>query len=130
MDAALRAFALGDVERESVRVPTTSGAFERLPHAIYPALHETYLPALSEAFSRTAHEGPYGDAVDTGLTLLALYVTVYPPNYPQIGEPLAFVLSIAHSLCRRIRFRPRSTSVPTLTEERGRPALPTTKVKC
>ena len=48
----------------------------------------TYLPSLSEAFSKTSHEGPYAEAIDRGLTLLAFYVMLYPPNYPQIGKRL------------------------------------------
>ena len=84
-DAALRAFALGDISQE-VQIPTNPGLFERLPAELYPIFHESYLPSLSEQFSKTSHEGPYVDAVEAGLTLLAFYVVVYPPNYPQIGE--------------------------------------------
>ncbi len=69
-----------------MRIPTAPGLFERLPKELYPIFHESYLPSLSEQFSKTSHEGPYADAVETGLTLLAFYVVVYPPNYPQIGE--------------------------------------------
>ena len=91
LDATLRTFSFGDMSHEPVRVLTAPCAFERLPSTLHQVLHESYLPALSEAFSKTAHEGPYGDAVDTGLTLLAFYVAVYPSNYPQIGElPLHF----------------------------------------
>lgn len=83
-DAALRAFALGDISQE-VRIPTRPGLFERLPAELYPIFHESYLPALSEQFSKTSHEGQYAEAVEAGLTLLAFYAVMYPPNYPQIG---------------------------------------------
>ncbi|KAH9922858.1 SET domain-containing protein [Epithele typhae] len=99
-DAALREFALGDVARGSVRIPTAPGMFEGLPLELRAVLHEDYLPALSEAFSRTAHEGPYGHAVEAGLTLLALYVVVYPPNYPQIGmHALELAKTLWNLLC-------------------------------
>ncbi|TBU44468.1 SET domain-containing protein [Dichomitus squalens] len=84
LDAALRSFSLGDISQD-VQVPTVPGSFERLPAVLLPVLHESYLPALSEAFSKTSHEGPYSEAIDSGLTLLAFYVMLYPPNYPQIG---------------------------------------------
>ncbi|KAI0365729.1 SET domain-containing protein [Pilatotrama ljubarskyi] len=84
MDAALRAFALG-VGGGPMRIPTIPGLFERMPATLHPVLHESYLPTLSELFSKTSHEGPYVDAVEDGLTSLAWYVLVYPPNYPQIG---------------------------------------------
>lgn len=84
LEAALRTFSLGNISRE-VRVPTAPGLFETLPRELHVIFQETYLPSLSEIFSKTSHDGPYGDAVDSGLTLLALYIAVYPPNYPQIG---------------------------------------------
>ena len=88
LEAALRVFALGDISRE-VRVVTIPGLFERLPRELRLIFHESYLPSLSEQFSKTSHEGPYADAIESGLTLLAFYVVVYPPNYPQIGQWLA-----------------------------------------
>ena len=87
LEATLRSFSLGDITQE-VRVPTAPGSFERLPKELLPVLHESYLPSLSEAFSKTSHEGPYAEAIDRGLTLLAFYVMLYPPNYPQIGKRL------------------------------------------
>ncbi|TFK52419.1 hypothetical protein OE88DRAFT_1401683 [Heliocybe sulcata] len=56
-----------------------------LPERLYPLLHPTYLPALSETFSKASHEGDYLTALESGLTLLALYGTIYPVNYPLIG---------------------------------------------
>lgn len=87
LEDALRSFSLGDVSQaQRMRVPTAPGVFERLPRELHCVLHESYLPSLSEAFSKTSHEGPYGDAVESGLTLLAFYAMIYPPSYPQIGE--------------------------------------------
>ena len=41
---------------------------------------------LSETFSKSSHEGDYTQAADSGITLLALYLLIYPRNYPQIGS--------------------------------------------
>ncbi|RPD62331.1 SET domain-containing protein [Lentinus tigrinus ALCF2SS1-7] len=99
VDAAIRSFALGDISQE-VRIPMTPGLFERLPAELYPIFHESYLPSLSEQFSKTSHEGPYADAVEAGLTLLAFYVVIYPPNYPQIGmHALELTKTLWNLLC-------------------------------
>ena len=84
MEAALRTFALG-FDGETVQIPKVPGLFEETPPQLRPVFHESYLPALAELFSKTSHEGPFSDAIEAGLTLLALYVLVYPPNYPQTG---------------------------------------------
>ncbi len=91
LEATLRSFSLGDVSHsQEMRVPAVPGAFERLPRELHCVLHETYLPSLSEAFSKASHEGPYADAVDSGLTMLAFYTMIYPPSYPQIGKSSEF----------------------------------------
>ena len=59
---------------------------EKIPLALRCVLREDYMTKLSEEFSRTSNEGDYAPALSTGLTLLALYLIVYPPNYPQIGK--------------------------------------------
>lgn len=58
----------------------------KIPLTLRCVLREDYMTKLSEEFSRTSHEGDYAPAISTGLTLLALYLIVYPPNYPQIGK--------------------------------------------
>jgi hypothetical protein len=60
------------------------------PKVLYPVLHESYLMAVSQRFSNASHDGPSDIALETGLTLLALYVLIYPQNYPQIGECVSF----------------------------------------
>lgn len=101
LEDALRSFSLGDVSQaQGMRVPTAPGAFERLPGELHCLLHESYLPSLSEAFSKASHEGPYGDAVESGLTLLAFYAMIYPPSYPQIGECSERARSFASSRVR------------------------------
>ena len=59
---------------------------ESTPPALYPVLREEYLTRLSSTFSESSHQGQYNLAIDSGMTLLALYVLIYPSNYPQIGE--------------------------------------------
>lgn len=59
---------------------------EDMPRAVQYVLREAFITMVSEKFSEASHKGNYGVAIDTGLTLLALYVVIYPPNYPQIGE--------------------------------------------
>jgi hypothetical protein len=59
---------------------------ETLPANLSPIQQETFLASLSEVFSKASHEGPYDIALETGLNLLALYVIIYPRNYPQIGR--------------------------------------------
>lgn len=56
-----------------------------LSEELLPVLQESYLASLADRFSRCSHEGPYDKALEDGYTLLALYVLIYPPNYPQIG---------------------------------------------
>ncbi len=60
--------------------------FDSLPEWLLPVLQESYTTSLSEIFSRTSHEGDYPRANKTGMMLLALYLLIYPKNYPQIGE--------------------------------------------
>ncbi|KZT65794.1 SET domain-containing protein [Daedalea quercina L-15889] len=84
LEGRLRRYALGDAERVA-ELREVSSLLQKMPVELAPVLHESYLPALSEAFSRTSHEGPHKEALSTGLTLLALYALVYPVNYPQIG---------------------------------------------
>lgn len=58
---------------------------EDLPRSLRSVLNESYMSELSETFSKASHEGDYGKAADSGVTLLALYLLVYPKNYTQIG---------------------------------------------
>jgi SET and MYND domain-containing protein len=58
---------------------------DSFPKSLHPALRESYLADLSERFSHASHEGQAEAALECGFTLLALYVLIYPLNYPQIG---------------------------------------------
>ena len=69
---------------------------EDLPKPLRSVLNESYMAELSETFSKSSHEGNYARAADSGVTLLALYLLVYPKNYPQIGANPSFSLSSYH----------------------------------
>ena len=59
--------------------------WDDLPAALHVLFDERYLPQLSEAFSKSAHEGQFALAMERGRVLLAYYAVTYPSNYPQIG---------------------------------------------
>lgn len=63
-------------------------SLESTPSSLHAVFHEAYMSGLSETFSRCSHDGDYDVALDTGITLLALYILIYPSNYPQIGSNL------------------------------------------
>lgn len=69
-----------------INLPQAILDFNSFPRELLPLLHESYLEALSEEFSTASHEGDYKVARNTGISLLAFYALVYPPNYPQFGE--------------------------------------------
>ena len=58
---------------------------EFMPAYLRFVFHESFIVFLSETFSEASHSGSYDLAMDTGISLLALYTLIYPPNYPQIG---------------------------------------------
>lgn len=58
---------------------------EMIPEDLLQVLHESFLGGLTSIFSTTSHDGPFKVALDVGTTILATYVVLYPPNYPQIG---------------------------------------------
>lgn len=102
MERELRKFVFGDGTNQ---IPTVPEIFERLPTTLYPLLHEIYLPTISEIFSNASHDGPYDQALSVGRTLLALYLVIYPPQYPQIGEsPPPVLCSVISDSCARLTY--------------------------
>ncbi|VDC04463.1 unnamed protein product [Peniophora sp. CBMAI 1063] len=58
--------------------------YDQIPTELYPFLHESVLPSYTEAFGEAAGDTEQADkALDVGLTVLAMYTLIYPPNYPQ-----------------------------------------------
>lgn len=82
-DALRNYVGINDGLRSELPEPSLAG----LPSTLQCILHESYTEKISEEFSKASHEGDYATAVFSGLTLLALYLLIYPKNYPQIGEP-------------------------------------------
>lgn len=66
-----------------------------LPPELYPLFDQSYLPRISEAFSKASHEGQYDVALMAGLVMLAMYVVIYPSNFPLVGE-----INCDKSLCQ------------------------------
>lgn len=83
LESQLRAFVAFD-SMSATSLPAIS--IEALPPALRCFLRESYMATLSEIFSKASHEGQYDVALESGITLLALYLIIYPTNYPQIGE--------------------------------------------
>jgi len=85
LDNALRRFCIpsGDIDDHTL---VAGSAIHELPENLYCVLHEEFLARLTETFSRSSHEGSYHVALDSGLTVFAMYLLIYPANYPQIGK--------------------------------------------
>lgn len=87
LDSTLQSFCFpsGDADDRTLLVGLT---LPDLPENLHPVLRESYLLRLTDAFSISSHEGSYHVALDVGLTVLAVYLLIYPENYPQIGMHL------------------------------------------
>ncbi|KAG5219766.1 SET domain-containing protein [Salix suchowensis] len=59
---------------------------QSLPPEISYFLKEDYIEHLSGVFGQSSHDGPYDRALESGVTLLAIYLLIYSENYPQIGS--------------------------------------------
>lgn len=81
--ASLRELAFVDVDQPTW--PSKALQFS-LPTELYAIFDERVLPQLSSTFTDAAHDAQYNIALDSGMTLLALYLTIYPPFYPQTGK--------------------------------------------
>jgi len=86
LETKLRVLVYGKTGRMP-KLPQQKNLFMVFPDSLRPLLHESYLPVLSEQFSRSSHDlaGHEDEALESGLTLLALYALIYPINYPQLG---------------------------------------------
>lgn len=90
LDNTLQTFCFpsGDIDDPTLLV---GFSLPDLPENLHPVLRESYLLRLTDAFSISSHEGSYHIALDVGLTVLAVYVSIYPENYPQIGRQFCIV---------------------------------------
>lgn len=92
LDSSETILSLGDSLCEYIGVSDVLGVnlptppLSDLPPELKCVLNESYMEQLSERFSKASHERDYNTATISGRTLLALYLLIYPTNYPQIGE--------------------------------------------
>lgn len=85
LGTSLRKFVFPDPYPDTVRLPSSPVDLETVPFEILRVFRESCLTSLCESFSTFSHDGPFESALEVGLTVLAFYVVIYPPNYPQIG---------------------------------------------
>jgi len=85
LEGSLRNFVFPSLSSQPFALILPKEPYETIPDNLLPALHESFLGSLSQVFSRTSHDGPHRAALDVGVTILAVYALLYPPNYPQIG---------------------------------------------
>ena len=78
-------FVFPDASPDAINLPSSPLDLWTVPVGVLRILREACLARLCDAFRTRSHEGPFEAALDVGLTVLAFYVVVYPPNYPQIG---------------------------------------------
>ena len=74
-----------DPSPDVITLPSSPVNLEIVPVDVLPVLREACLAHFCELFSKSSHDGPFEVALRVGLTVLAFYVVIYPPNYPQIG---------------------------------------------
>jgi len=68
-----------------IGLPDTPPDPSTFPRELQNILQEPLLAKLCELFRNASHDGPLEVAQEAGLAVLAFYVLIYPPNYPQIG---------------------------------------------
>ncbi|OJA09411.1 hypothetical protein AZE42_03077 [Rhizopogon vesiculosus] len=90
LDNALQRFCIpsGDIDDHTL---LAGSALQVLPKNLHCVLHEGYLSRLTDTFSESSHEGSYRVALNVGLSVFAMYLLIYPANYPQIGMELLIV---------------------------------------
>ncbi|KAH7885040.1 hypothetical protein F5I97DRAFT_1937350 [Phlebopus sp. FC_14] len=114
---SLRQYAFPSFTPENpvIELPEEPVDLTLVPAPLFSLLRESYLSRLCESFSSLSHDGPFESALDSGLTVLAFYTLIYPPNYPQIGMHL---LEMAKTAWNAIVTFERTTS-STSTAETG-----------
>ncbi|KAF8840609.1 SET domain-containing protein [Paxillus ammoniavirescens] len=73
---------------DMIELPKEPVHLETVPSGLLCMFRESCLTELCESFSSFSHDGPFESALEVGLIVLAFYVVIYPPNYPQIGMHL------------------------------------------
>jgi hypothetical protein len=84
LEKQLQEFVFKSSADENFRLPIKP-LYATLPSELQSVLHDSFLTGLSETFSNASKDGPYDLALFKGKSILAVYLCVYPPLYPQIG---------------------------------------------
>ena len=84
LEAALHRFAFGQGITADFQSPEEQ-LCTKLPEDLQPLMDDSILSFLTRKFSIASDEGPLDVAMATGKTILAIYLCIYPPHYPQIG---------------------------------------------
>lgn len=85
-------------------LPDTPLGLSTIPPELQDILQESFLEKICEKFRNASHDGPFEVAQETGLAVLAFYVLIYPPNYPQIGTLSFFSNAERTKISRYARF--------------------------
>lgn len=94
LEAALHQFAFGEGITADFRLPEEQLCF-KLPEQFQPLMDDSVLTVLTERFSLASAEGLFDLAMNIGKTILAIYLCIYPPYFPQIGSCISRIVSSA-----------------------------------
>lgn len=95
LEAALRQFAFEEGITADFQLPEEQLCV-KLPEELQPLMDDSVLSVLAKRFSIASDEGPFEMAMNTGETVLAIYLCIYPAYYPQIGSHIRCTVSPAH----------------------------------
>lgn len=62
------------------------GCYQSFPTELLLLKNTSYLPYLSSRFRDASHDGKHDVARESGIALLAWYLTIYPKGYPVVGS--------------------------------------------
>ena len=94
LEAALHQFAFGEGITADFRLPKEQLCF-KLPKEFQPLMDDSVLSVLTRRFSLASDERLFELAMTTGKTVLAIFLCIYPPHFPQIGTRINYVVSSA-----------------------------------
>lgn len=94
LEPELHQFAFGDGITADFQLPEEQLCV-KLPKGLQPLMDASVLSVLTARFSLASDEGPLEVAMDTGKTILAIYLCIYPAYYPQIGSCTSYTVSSA-----------------------------------
>ena len=94
LENELHRFAFGEGITADFQLPEEQLCV-RLPEAFQPLMDDSILSVLTKRFSIASEDGPVEVAMTTGKTVLAIYLCIYPPYYPQIGSRTSYTVSPA-----------------------------------